>query len=124
MPTDLDPLRYEAEWQDYRLRSKLLRVALLSWLPLVIALSILGRITGWWNNGQDLGSGVFWFWAAFSMPLSIWASLWKCPKCSKKFFSTELMYNSFSDKCQHCGLPKWEGSSLHGRKESWLSKLF
>jgi hypothetical protein len=34
-------------------------------------------------------------------------SLFRCPRCSKSFYSTSLYTNSFARKCLHCGLPKW-----------------
>jgi uncharacterized membrane protein len=30
-----------------------------------------------------------------------------CPRCSKPFFRSGLVHNSFSSYCLHCELPKW-----------------
>lgn len=35
---------------------------------------------------------------------------WNCPKCKKTFHRSEFYTWSYSSKCLHCGLRKYEGS--------------
>ncbi len=118
-----DPHRFEAAWRDYRLRSRLLWIIFLSWLPFAASAEIICQITGWLNHGRDLGSIVFPVWLMFWVPVGVWKSRWRCPQCGKNYFSNGWVRNEFSGCCMHCCLPKWDGSSYQGRKETWWEKL-
>ena len=123
IPHDPDPHRFEARWQDYRRRSKLFWIIFLSWLPFAVTADIICQTTGWLNHGKDLGSIIFPVWMMFWVPAHFWKSRWRCPQCSKNFFSNGWFRNDFTGRCMHCSLPKWAGSSHQGSKASWWEKL-
>jgi hypothetical protein len=35
------------------------------------------------------------------------ATLFRCPRCNRRFFYTLLWRNPFTDRCLYCGLPNW-----------------
>ena len=35
-------------------------------------------------------------------------TLWRCPRCHRRFFTNHIVTNQFSKKCMHCGLLRGE----------------
>ena len=91
--------RYERAWRDYKWR---LVAFLVAWLGLLIAAPALSRRIGlvWF--------GVVWFGSC--IVTSIRLSMWRCPRCSHRFFGS-FFDNKFVRRCMHCGLPKWATTS-------------
>ena len=102
---------FEAEWLEYRRRRRIFWIVFFSYLPVAMVFSILGRVFGWWNNGQDVGF-IFFVWGPLFLLAGGREGLWRCPRCKGRFFLTALWVNSCASECPHCHLPKWGGSSF------------
>jgi hypothetical protein len=98
IPHDPNPLRFEAGWQDYRRRSKLFWITLLSW-----------AFIGYFFQPTGIPAAI-WM-ALFVLAIFCHAS-WRCPQCGKDFFCSATFKSGFTRKCLNCGLRKWEGSSF------------
>ena len=82
---------YEKAWPDYACRVGtvvLLSAGLsMAWAVFKRMELLLLLIAGWWWSTSRLDK-------------------WCCPRCGNRFFA-RLYNNPFTDKCMHCGLPKW-----------------
>jgi hypothetical protein len=95
---------YEAQWQDYRRRS---RLGLLLFLGYVPGVALLGLpLTLLFSSGIPILVVA----GAWMLALSVIGNrglAWRCPRCGEHFFRGSWYYNSFARRCVHCGLPKW-----------------
>ncbi len=98
------PTRFEAEWRDYRRRSRLSWIITLGWLPVFYF--------------QITGTAAFIWFILYAVAL-VWRESWKCPQCGNGFFHSASHRNSFATQCHNCSLRKWEGSSLHDLHAPW-----
>lgn len=49
--------------------------------------------------------------------VAIRLSLFRCPRCHHRFFTTWWHGNPLARKCLHCGLPKWSEVDLHEKQK-------
>ncbi len=92
------PTRFEAEWRDYRRRSRLAWITILSYVPLCYFFQATGTVATLWFILYVVSLGA--------------REFWRCPQCGNGFFHSISHRNSFATQCHHCGLRKWEGSSF------------
>lgn len=86
--------------REYRKRNLVFWGLFLGFLPGVLIIAIpLGRRL---NSNQVAGTIiVVWFIAA--LIAAVWRLSWKCPRCSKSFYSKWWYNNAFTTKCVNCG---------------------
>lgn len=94
---------YTTQWETLRRQQALFYVTWIGGMFLALGLSLIFRPIG----------NIFGFlWLAGTFMASIPVGNFCCPRCSKKFFSRPISignyYNSFTNKCLNCGLPKWQ----------------
>jgi hypothetical protein len=96
---------YRAAWDEYRGISRRYWSILVAGIPGVLSLGWLlsPRVN---TDIADAAVGVLWMviWIVSGQPYGRFL----CPRCGESFFLTDggLFYNSLSNRCVHCGLPK------------------
>ena len=91
---------YAANWSALRFRNRLLWSVLAAGVVLLFVASFPRFV--------HYEAAVAWSWFALFWLASSYYAMFRCPRCHKHFFSPGfLRYNSFANKCPHCGLAKW-----------------
>lgn len=93
---------FKSNWEDYKKRRLIFRVIFLSYIPAELLIGVpLSRAH------HSIPFVLFIIWGAGFVFSRTYMSVWKCPRCKRKFFMKGLYYNGFARKCLHCKLPKW-----------------
>ena len=76
----------------------------------VFSLAVLLALVGLVRQPSLLAS--YWwmiapFFFVWFMVAGFRLTYWRCPRCSKPFFTRLLWGNLFAHRCLHCGLAKW-----------------
>ena len=92
---------YTQQWDVYRRRRTLFRLALLAIMPVSFC---LGLPLAWLFSSQTpfMVVGVLCMVAVYVA--GAYMDSWLCPRCHQRFFSPRWWQR---DRCQHCRLPKW-----------------
>jgi hypothetical protein len=97
------PTSFAAAWQTYRERRNAFVAAILAFAAL---LGLVGIVPN-----TSLVAAYWWVLAPFSFAWLMIAGFrltyWRCPRCSKPFFTRLFWGNLFARRCLQCGLPKW-----------------
>ena len=72
----------------------------------VVSLAAVGLLHHWWRPLQYVILATIPLMLA-AVVTNIRLTFWKCPRCSKSYFSGTFAKNLFSKKCRHCALPKY-----------------
>ena len=101
---------FAVAWNDYRRRRRwFFGVWLGGFLVVALLASLLSKL-----SLDDLAFYVIGpAWMIGFVIMAIRMSLFRCPRCHHRFFSTWWHNNPLARKCLHCGLPKWSESDLH-----------
>jgi hypothetical protein len=94
--------KHEEEWREFRRRSTLSLVAIVGFLPVVMALGALTRKL--FHSGRPFFVFAT-FWMLFVGISGYRRRVFLCPRCGKRFFRARFYYNDFASKCVHCKLP-------------------
>jgi len=102
---------YYAAWQEYRRRRRICWLVFLGFPFSVIPIGILAGFLGQaFDTNASVLALVFAFMALLTvMAVGVWSGDFRCPRCGKSYFwrPSQLEYNSFSQHCLHCRLPKY-----------------
>ena len=97
----------QSPWEQYRRRRNAFWAAFATF-AVVVLLSVIDASL---DPGQQLIQRFWWIgllvfvWGYVSQILLTW---WPCPQCKQPYFRRSMFYgNWFTNKCLHCGLPKW-----------------
>lgn len=105
---------YAAAWAHYR---RLRRRKWVIGLSLILIIPGSAVLSGIFDGGTAVSDGLtsalllVWFFTLLSMMFR--QNLWRCPRCSQRFFIGPPVNNPLARKCLHCGLPKWAVSDSH-----------
>jgi hypothetical protein len=103
--------KYQKEWEDYKNRRKMFWLFFVLFIPFFALLSLLfSKLFGTYTVGSV--PIAFIFLGIVFVILINKLRYWKCPHCGKPFFRT-WWENNLTDKCIHCDLPKYYGSSFY-----------
>lgn len=99
---------YDSEWNDLRRRLLIFWIVFLSYVPGVLVLVLSARSLApslddqapQWIAGMWLG--------AFAVA-GVYRSLFRCPRCRRRFFCSWWYSNPYARKCVHCRLRRWSG---------------
>jgi|SRR5256885_2721527 len=113
---------YAESWRDYRRR---VRFFFGNWLGGFVFIAVMMFLVTTLVNALDIPAlrqavPVLFFvlgfaWLGTFVVTSIRLGRWRCPRCSKPFFSSALVSNPLARRCLHCGLPKWAEDSSSQR---------
>lgn len=105
-----EPMRQRRQltWEDYRKRRRLMIIALVGYLPVMIATSLVC----WWllsTADCDYVAIVALTWLAFFGFTVIRLNQFPCPNCGRAFFlyKYHIGSNPLAKRCLHCDWPKW-----------------
>jgi len=102
---------YYTAWQEYRRRRKIFWLVVLGFPFSIIPIGILaGLLGGAFNTDSGFLALTFAAMALFTfMFVAIWSGDFRCPRCAQSYFwrPSSLEYNSLSQHCLHCRLPKY-----------------
>lgn len=103
---DSEPQDYTRHRDDLRRYEALFYITWIGGVFLALALGLIFR---------SIGNLFGFLWLAGSYAAGIPSGNFLCPRCGKRFFSRPISignyYNSFTNKCLNCGLPKWQPHS-------------
>jgi hypothetical protein len=110
-PTQADILFYSCQrmtgfeqWREYRKRRNLFLFAFLGFVPTVGA---FGSLTRRMPHTEVLFAIFAFSWMAFFAVAIIRLNSWRCPRCGNWFAAKWWYRNPFTQRCLHCGLPKY-----------------
>lgn len=95
---------YEARWNDYRSRYRVVSAIFLSYVP---AVALIGIAIAQWSGSERPVYFVAAAWMIAFAIAGVRLSTFRCPRCAKWFFATWYFHNPLARHCVHCGLPKW-----------------
>ena len=103
------PMNYDESWRNLRTRIRLFWIIWAGGIPVimlvVIPLSHVFRNATLWVGG---GLGVLWL-GGFAVA-GIYRSLFRCPRCGRRFFLGSRWLNPYARKCLNCGLKRWSSA--------------
>ncbi len=111
--TERNMSEYAEQWQDYRRRRNLRLFAFIGYVP---AIGVFGIVTELLFNTDRLVLPSALCWMAFCAFANMMFYAFRCPRCGNKFFVQRrliLSYTVFTQRCVHCGLPKYAGEEPH-----------
>jgi len=97
-------MSYENQWEEYR---KLSKQFLWAWIGYLPGMAVIGISISRFIETETPVIIIAVIWLCVCAVTAVRLGLWKCPKCGNRFALKGLYRNSATDKCLHCGLPKW-----------------
>jgi hypothetical protein len=111
-----DEENFAPVWEEYRRRRRQFLIAFFGVFALLMATVTVSR-----PLGLEVLPAI-----AVTILMPVWLIGWAitafrfsgfyCPRCDRPFFSTRWYHNQLSQKCLHCGLPKWATKSPPGTR--------
>jgi hypothetical protein len=105
---------YVEAWEQYRALARKRQQAIISFIVgFLPAQWVLGSVgaTVFGSHDGHLGEIIRWGlgfpWGTYVGVRMAAVSVWKCPRCHKRFFTRRFWGNIFTGRCVNCGLPKW-----------------
>ena len=97
-------------WSEYRKWRNLSWLALVGYMPIVLGVGLASiRLFDTFTPAFVLAFA----WMVFIVIVGNICLRFSCPKCGKAFFAKCWYYNSFAQRCLHCGLPKYANPLVH-----------
>lgn len=98
---------YHKAWENYRFTVKLWLIAQFSLLPTLVLAAPIIKFTS-----ERFFKYFFISHFIFSLICMARITLWRCPRCKKRFNTfLEKISLGFDYQCKNCGLGKYEGSN-------------
>ena len=95
---------YAEKWHEYRKRRNIVFVIFVAYLPSMFLFSLLFRNLFRFEASTAIAAITLILLFAVAVAR---ANTWPCPRCGKWFHAKRFGSNPLTDRCLHCGLPKW-----------------
>jgi len=93
-------MTYEKQRREYQKRNVLFWGLFAGYIPVVVIVGIpLGRVFDF----KEMPGLIALAWMLAFGIVGIYRTMWKCPRCHKRFYYKWWYHNAFTRKCLHCG---------------------
>ena len=100
---------FQGDWEQYRLLYRNFKLFFVGSAAAFFLPFVIGLVDKNFSNlfYLSIPAGIFLVASAYYV---LRLQSWNCPKCKNTFHRNEFYTWSYSSKCLHCGLRKYEGS--------------